>query len=743
MAFACPKCGSDAEHALLKSGLHTCAGCTARFLAPDSTYAVLATAEDPDGGEHIPIPEDLKRRWHISLLLGNGAMGVVYKATERDTGEPHAIKFLTKVANASLRERFHREAKMMGRVQHENVVQIHEAGETHGYPYLAMELVDGESLGGMLARLRRLPAEDAVRIIGQLLAGLEYCHAKGLIHRDIKLDNAMLTKSGVVKLADLGIARDTEDRSTRMTASGVLVGTPSYMAPEVLKGSEATTASDIYSVAVMLYELLTGTQPYTARTLYELVERHFTYQPPAPHELYPKLPVALSQLVMRGLSRNPEERPESAYEFAEALRNAHHSPEALMKTADDTPVPVAPPPPPVEKRSWLPVVFGLAVLGAGGALALRPAKPTPPAASATPSAGGSHPAYIEGKRHYDRNEYDKSFPLFVQAAEAGDRDAMFRLGASYTKARGTPGDATKGAHWYRKAAELGHIDAQVSIASALQRGAGVPKDLEEGFRWLLKAAEQNDIPAMCIVGQCYLRGDGVPRSARAAVEWLRKAASHDYPEACTLLGLAYLKGGEVEKDAEEAFRWLKRGAAADQPEALYNLSFCYAQGQGTQVDRAQAVKVLHQAADLAYGPAYTRLGDFHYDGFGVPRDPAKALTHYEKGAELGDPEGMRKHAQLLLAPGAAHRDPVRAQKQLERAVERGDIPAKAELAHLLFATDRARAMALAAEAAAEGNARGLYVQAAGTDDPEKARKLLRKAAELGDELAVERLKSLK
>jgi serine/threonine-protein kinase len=246
-------------------------------------------------------------------------MASVYKAERR--GEICALKrpLPAFLEEPEFLERFLREAEIGRTLHHPNIVRILERGDVDGVPYFTMELVPGETLQGQLQREGALEPRVATRIVVQIAEALDYAHLKGVVHRDLKPSNVMVLPDGTVKVMDYGIARVR--RFEGLTLTGAFLGSPDYIAPEAIEGRHTDGRSDLYALGVLFFEALTGRRPFVAETPFAILRKHLTEAPPAPTSLKPDLPPDLERIVLRLLSKAPEDRYESAEDLVLALRD--------------------------------------------------------------------------------------------------------------------------------------------------------------------------------------------------------------------------------------------------------------------------------------------------------------------------------------------------------------------------------------------------------------------------------------
>lgn len=304
-------------------------------------------------------------KYELVERLGHGGMAEVYKAYQPGVERFVAVKILHshRQDSADFVARFRREARAIGRLQHPNIVRIIDFAEQAENDYMVMDYVAGGTLSDYLQTHSQLSLQAALPLVVQLADALAYAHQQGLIHRDIKPGNIMFTDNTYtqVVLTDFGLARLLDDAESKLTLSGAMIGTPTYMSPEAVRGEPCDERTDIYSLGVVLYELMTGKTPYAANTPYSMMMKQANEPLPLPRTLNPDLPVIVEQLLCKALAKEPSERYQSAAEFALALRQLWR----LLPEGQTLPTPPSAAPPPVRlthppapvQSQWLPFLL--------------------------------------------------------------------------------------------------------------------------------------------------------------------------------------------------------------------------------------------------------------------------------------------------------------------------------------------------------------------------------------------------
>ena len=350
IVFSCPTCGKELKvKADLSRKRGKCPHCKTKLLVPHASGDTntptpmgdsgsgsdskpgekISTKSDPgplsliDFLEPARRPDELGRlgKYRVLSVLGAGGMGIVYAGEDTSLKRPVALKALRPELNANItaRERFLREAQATAGLEHDNIIRIYEVGETNGVPFMAMQLLKGETLDARLARAGRLAVDEVIRIGRETAEGLDAAHERGLVHRDIKPANLFLEKpKGRVKILDFGLAH-VERGESKLTRLGIVVGSVGYLSPEQAAGRPVDARSDLFSLGCLLYHLTTGELPFKGDDLLSKLKALANTEPMPPNFLDAGVPEVFSDLILMLLDKDPDFRPPSARDLSEAL----------------------------------------------------------------------------------------------------------------------------------------------------------------------------------------------------------------------------------------------------------------------------------------------------------------------------------------------------------------------------------------------------------------------------------------
>ena len=336
-------------------------------------------------------------RYEITGELGRGAMGVVYKAKDPTIGRTVALKTMRLdvhgLESAEMVRRFQNEARAAGLLSHPNIVTIYDAGEQDGIFYIAMEFIQGTTLHELLAEQRILPAEEVVQYSRQICRGLDYAHSYGIVHRDVKPANIMITANGTVKIMDFGIAK----AGGSMTSTGQVLGTPNYMAPEQVKGRPLDGRSDLFSFGVILYEMLTGEKPFVGQNVTTIIYKIVNENPIAPRDLDVTVHPGLSAIVTRALAKSPDERYQSGAELVHDLEN-YKTAGAPMHATSVLPAYTPPPSAQAAASAEKTLVLPLKVVSGANVRTAQPDEAPAPAPAKRPALVKRMPALVQTGR---------------------------------------------------------------------------------------------------------------------------------------------------------------------------------------------------------------------------------------------------------------------------------------------------------------------------------------------------------
>lgn len=302
-----------------------------------ATGASTATGRTPTA--LLSLATALESRYQVLSELGRGGMGIVYQAYDKQLKEQVAIKLLSPLLSTDPEalERLTREVSLARRITHPNVIRIHDLSEVNGLHYVSMEYFSGTNLKEHLKRSGPLSLLGAYQILSQICAGLEVAHSQGVVHRDLKAQNVMIAPSGQIKIIDFGLARSAHLEG--MTATGLIMGTPEYMAPEQVSGKHVDERADIYALGVILFEMLTGRVPFSGDSAIAVGFQQLKDPPPSPSSINPQIPEEVERIILKALEKEPIRRYRTVDEMRKDFESAlPRFPAAASSQAFEQPV---------------------------------------------------------------------------------------------------------------------------------------------------------------------------------------------------------------------------------------------------------------------------------------------------------------------------------------------------------------------------------------------------------------------
>lgn len=548
--------------------------------------------------------------YDVQRPLGQGGIGRVQLAVDTALGREVAIKSLRPelMSDESFIKRFRAEATNLAKLNHPNITTLYALLNEGGSMHMVMEVVRGLTIESLLTKKKVLDQRIALELVLQASEGLAYAHSAGIIHRDIKPANLMVSESGTLKIMDFGIAR--AQGGQRLTRDGSIIGTLAYMSPEQLKGAEGDRRSDLYGLAIVLYEMLTGVTPFRGDTDYELMQAQITQAPRRPSVLAPNIESPLDAVILKALEKNPDKRFDTVEAFAAAITAAAGGSlkrRTLREILDFAPATVNPSAvpvfaPPKEK------IYRVAAIGAAITLVL---------------AGGVYAVLEVLPAGNDRDKAENTAPSLA-SRDVATRDRAETSMAASPLSSGRPANSSKlGDELFvsrgksPKSAlseDPGSPDAGGSARPTMERALSPEPETEQ--RVDKSSAEEGDLAD----AEIFYSQEDYQRALSIALPLARK----DNRDAQFLVGKIYETGKGVNKNLPEAFRWYRRAGERGSAKAQYRVGAFYQQGWGgVSVDLQKAGEWYGRAAASGDMNATYFLAVMLYKGEGVGQPDAR------------------------------------------------------------------------------------------------------------------------
>jgi tRNA A-37 threonylcarbamoyl transferase component Bud32 len=675
----------EAERRLFLKG--ACGSDTGLFDAVDR----LLAAHDSSSAFLEPPSRPTKRigRYEIRGELGRGAMGVVYDAMDPLIGRSVAVKVIHLEAFSDpheaefLTERLFREARSAGQLFHPGIVVILDVGKEGDAAFIAMERVEGMSLQQTLA-LGRMGIDQALEILSQTAAALDFAHEHGVVHRDIKPGNIMLHHGSMVKVADFGIAKVM---SPQATMTGVVMGTPSYMSPEQIQAQAVDGRADQFSLAVLAFELLTGRRPFQGDSLPTLTHTIVFGERPSAHAANPALPASADDVLRRGLAKLPDERYSSCTQFIFALKAALKAPPAPPLLIQEHPIatpekPATPQARLIEKEAvekpaanW-PLVLtfvGAAVVVAAAMVAGflyygNEQRPTPAASTGAPAGKPApvvppvvpppgQPVVQTAVQRFavDPPSISPGGSATLSWEVTGAQEVIIDNGIGKVDVIGGRGVTPSATTTYVLTA-TGPGGSARAVVRVEVRPKSAPPAPSTAPSTPPKPVPVTSTPppvptpqrvSAARARQLYdaaveKRRGGLP----GALDLLRQSAIAGEPLAMLQLGEDYRDGQDVTKDEKEAARWFRMAALSGNTSGMVFLGAMYSMGEGVEKSDQEAAQWFEKAANAGNSAGMYNLAGMYERGQGVPYNLDKAKELYRKAAALGNAEAQKRLTQL-------------------------------------------------------------------------------------------------
>ena len=562
--------------------------------------------------------------YRIISQLGEGGFGITYlaehiamkrkvcikeffirKYCERDGMQ--RVKVVSPVfeqLTQSLKEKFVKEASVLGTLDHPNIVRVHDSFTENDSAYYVMEYIDGKSLSDFMKERGGIKEEEALVYINAIASALGYIHKRNMLHLDIKPSNIMVRKrDNRAILIDFGLTKHYDESSGELTTPSVSGVSDGYTPIEQYNTSIShfTPETDIYSLGATLYAVISGNQPPRPDAL------DMSNFPGAAIKMSPRV----RNTIKRAMQYDSHNRPHSIDEFSKLLNPKQKKGRAMGWIA---------------ACAIIGVASAIAAVIAVNKLSEKDIDPTPQPVAETASESTKNEAVINAAMESaaecaNIGDYTAAFNHWMEAAKLGNIEAMNKVAECYVSGdRGVDADLQQAITWYEQVAETGDTTAMFNIGICYINESDI-QDYDKAIEWFTKAAENGNITAQYQLGGLLLYGTYTDQNPKKGIEWLTQASNNDHPMADYLIATYYSQIG----DMENAVKWYKEGALKGNADAQHNLGVCHFNGMGgLERNFDAAFNLYQQAADKGHIEATKKLADFYENGWGVKKDRQRA-----------------------------------------------------------------------------------------------------------------------
>ncbi len=666
----------------------------------------------------LPPKTVLRGRYLIGSVLGQGGFGITYVGYDLLLEMRVAIKEyfpagMSSRSGESIQwhgteqqkeqglDGFMKEARKMAKLDEiPSIVGVRDVFHENGTAYIVMKYIEGETLKSKIKREGKMSPDVCVSLLMPIMEDLCQVHDAGILHRDIKPDNIMITPSGKAMLLDLGAAKELtapQMEDGKSLSSNYIVSHGFSPIEQYTAAGKVGAWTDVYSLCATLFYAVTGEVPPTA------IER---LSGDKDVELPDNLPEKFVKILKKGLAIQPTQRTQTVRELISELKgnSVPEAPKAEVNKPSEKSSQIKEAKP--KKKSGLTAIIVFAFLIVLGIVAYPSAKEAYVSSCVNIAVKYENGDGVE-------QDYEIALEWYKKAADNGNTDAMYSIGCMFADGHGVEQDYAKAMEWYRNAADNGNADAMNSIGYMYDCGNGVEQDYEKALEWYEKAIDAGNVDSMYNIGSMYEYGNGVEQDYTKAMECYTKAASNGNASAMNNIGYLYACGNGVVQNYTKAIEWYAKSADSGNAEGMFDLGYMYDYGLGVEQDYEKAMSWYKKAADAGNTAAMNNIGTLYYNAFGVELDYEKAMQWFEKAANGGNASAMSWIGYMYDYGLDVEQDYEKAMKWYKKAADGGIAAAMYNIGHMYdrgrgVEQDYEEAMKWYKKAADGGNATAMH-----------------------------------